>query len=305
MLKQLAMPTRQQVGEALLRALLKHGGVVKEFGAGQEIVIELADECELNDLQRSAFLETIYRKENRLKKSNLWHRLLFRAADSLAKENLVTRPTQTVRLTNKREWMLTEKGLDQALALCNIPAAEKDDLSTKSYEVQKIVKKLLEASTPNNYDPFDRKKTSKSITRESVLRTRGFRQAVIEAYSHRCAVCGLKVKSPDLITWEVQAAHIVPNGLLGRDDVCNGVALCHLHHWAFDVGWFTLMDDYKLQVSPKIHSLPAGVGKIGDYELFGALAAKRTKISLPDKHAIYPHRNAIGWHRQNVFHYGS
>src|SRR5205085_12336147 len=120
MLKQLAMPTRQQVEQALLRALLRHGGVVKEFGAGQEIVNELADECGLNELQRSAFLETVYRKQNRLKKSKLWHRLLFRAADFLAKENLVTRPTQTARLTNRREWMLTEKGFDQSLALCNI-----------------------------------------------------------------------------------------------------------------------------------------------------------------------------------------
>jgi hypothetical protein len=38
MLGQLPMPTRTQVGRALLRILLKHGGVVKEFGAGQEVV---------------------------------------------------------------------------------------------------------------------------------------------------------------------------------------------------------------------------------------------------------------------------
>ena len=305
MLKQLAMPTRQQVEQALLRALLKHGGVVKEFGSGQEIVSELADECGLNELQRSAFLETVYRKQNRIKKSILWHRLLFRAADSLAKEKLVTRPTQTVGLTNRREWMLTEKGFDQALALCSIPPAEKDRLPTKSYEVQKIVKKLFEFSVTDDYNPFDKKKRVTTITTESALRTRGFRQAVIEAYSYSCAVCGLKIKSPDSITWEVQAAHIVPNGLLGRDDICNGVALCRLHHWAFDVGWFTLMDDYKLRVSAKIHDLPAGVGKIGNYEIFRALAKKGVKIFLPEKHAIYPHRNAISWHRQNVFNCNS
>jgi hypothetical protein len=301
MLKQLAMPTRQQVEEVLLRALLMHGGVVREFSAGQGIVRELADECALNELQRSAFLETIYRKENRLKRSLLWHRLLFRAADSLAKQNLVTRPTQTVRLTNKREWMLTERGLDQALALCNIPASEKDELPTKSFEVQKIVKKLFEASVRDDYNPFDKKKTVVTITTESVLRTRGFRQAVIEAYNYRCAVCGLKIQSPDRMTWEVHAAHIVPNGLLRRDDICNGVALCRLHHWAFDVGWFTLKDDYKLQASPKINSLPTEAGRIGDYEFFRALAKKRASISLPDKRAIFPHRNAISWHRQNVF----
>ena len=160
MLAQLVMPSRQQVEKALLRALLRHGGVVKEFATGQPIVNELADECALTKLQRSAYLETTYRKQNRLKKSSLWYRLLFRAADSLAKQNLVTRPTETVRLTKERQWMLTEDGFDQALALCNIPAREKENLPTKSYEVQKIVNKLLTVSVPQNYSPFDTKKTA-------------------------------------------------------------------------------------------------------------------------------------------------
>ncbi len=302
MLEQLAMPSRQQVEQVLLRALFRHGGVVKEFAAGESVVNELADECALSKVQHTAFLETTYRKENRLKKSNLWHRLLFRAADSLANQDLITRPTQTVRLTNRREWMLTERGFDQALALCNIPASEKDELTTKSYEVQKIVKKLFDASVPDNYDPFDKKKRIITITAESVLRARGFRLAVIEAYDYRCAVCGLKIHSPDRITWEVHAAHIVPNGLSGRDDICNGVALCRLHHWAFDVGWFALLDDYKLQVSPEIGSLPADVGKIDKYQFFQGLAKKRTHIYLPDRREIYPHRNAITWQSKR-FHY--
>jgi hypothetical protein len=141
MLEELAMPTRKQVERTLLQALLKHGGVIKEFGTGQDIVDEIADDFGLNEHQRSAFLQTIYRKENRIKKSLLWHRLLFRAADSLARENFVSRPTQTFRLTNRKEWMLTENGFDQAMKFCNIPAAKKNFLQIKSYEVQKIAHK--------------------------------------------------------------------------------------------------------------------------------------------------------------------
>ena len=110
MLRQLAMPTRKDVEQALLRALLKHDGTIKEFGSGEGIVDEIAGEFQLSKDQRSAFLETIYRKQNRVKKAFLWHRLLFRAADSLAKEHLVSRPTRTLEITRKREWMLTEKG---------------------------------------------------------------------------------------------------------------------------------------------------------------------------------------------------
>ena len=302
MLEQFAMPTRQQVEQVLLRALLKHGGVIKEFGFGQEIVDEIANDFGLDERQRTASLQTVYRKENRVKKSLLWHRLLFRAADSLAKEKLVSRPTQTLQLTKKREWMLTEKGFDEALNISSIPTARKDFLPTKSYEVQKIVKKISESPRPENYNPFDKGKRVVKVTRESGLRTRGFRQAVIEAYGCKCSVCGMKINSPDFLSWEVEAAHIVPNSYMGRDDIWNGLALCHLHHWAFDVGWFTLLDQYAIQVSSQVNSLPSDFGRLGNYEFIRSLSRKSMKILLPNRSELYPHHNAIRWHRQNIFH---
>jgi hypothetical protein len=301
MLEELAMPIREQVERVLLRALLIHGGVTKEFGTGQEVVDEIANHFGLNEHQRCAFLETTYRKENRIKKSLLWHRLLFRAADSLARENFVTRPTQTFQLTKRKEWMLTEKGFDQALKLCNISAARKDSLAIKSYEVQKIAKRITESRRPTNYNPIDPEKKVTKTTREALLRIRGFRQAVIEAYSCRCAVCGLKLNSPDSLSWEVEAAHIVPHHSMGRDDIWNGIALCHLHHWAFDAGWFTLLDDYLIEVSSKVNFLSQGYGRLGDYELIRVLSQKPCRIFLPGKNEIYPHQKAIHWHRQNVF----
>ncbi len=39
---------------------------------------------------------------------------------------------------------------------------------------------------------------------------------------------------------------------MGKDDIWNGIALCHLHHWAFDVGWFALLNDYNIQLSTKL-----------------------------------------------------
>ena len=302
MFKQYAMPPRKQVEQTLLRSLLKYGGVIKEFGSGQEIVDEIAIDFGLTEYQRSAFLQTVYRKENRVKKSLLWHRLLFRAADSLAKEKLVSRPTQTLQLTRKKEWMLTEKGFDKAVKLSHLPTARKDFLPTKSYEVQKIVQKMIESPRPENYNPFDKEKKVIKATRESVMRTRAFRQAVIEAYRYKCAICEMKINSPDSLSWEVEAAHIVPHSSLGRDDILNGLALCHLHHWAFDVGWFTLIDDYTINVSSKVHSLPSDFGRIGDYEFIRVLSSKRKKIHLPCRSKIHPHHDAIRWHRQNVFH---
>jgi hypothetical protein len=59
MLAQLAMPRRRDVEQALLRVLLRDGGAIKDFSSGQPIVGEIADEFQLSEAQRSAFLETI------------------------------------------------------------------------------------------------------------------------------------------------------------------------------------------------------------------------------------------------------
>ena len=97
MLRRFGMPPRKRVSQTLRRVLLKHGGVVKEFASGQQVVREIADELGLNERQRSACLETVYRKEGRLKKSLLWHRLLFRAADALARHDMGWPPVRRRR----------------------------------------------------------------------------------------------------------------------------------------------------------------------------------------------------------------
>lgn len=302
MLERLAMPSREEVRESLLRALLRHGGAIREFGAGsQEVVDEIAGELGLSEGQRSAVLKTVYRKENRPKISNLWNRLLFRVADSAAKDGLVSRPTQTIQLTRKREWMLTEEGFEQALRLSNIPVVTKNHLPIKSFEVQKIVKKLNEASRPLSYNPVNKEKRISRTTRESVLRTRGFRQAVIEAYDYQCSVCGLKMTSPGALSWEVEAAYIVPNRLFGRDDIWNGLALCRFHHWAFDVGWFTLRHDFTLDVNDHLHMIPPHYGLMESHDILRQILKPGRKIRLPDKDKLLPHENSISWHRINVF----
>jgi predicted restriction endonuclease len=124
---------------------------------------------------------------------------------------------------------------------------------------------------------------------------------VIEAYNFRCAICGLKINSPDLLSWEVEAAHIVPNRSLGRDDIWNGIALCHLHHWAFDVGWFTLSENYHIEVSSLVHRLPADYGKMGTRDIIRSLGNRAATIRLPRRTEIFPHQNAIFWHRRHIF----
>jgi len=300
MLSDLKMPLRQDVEIALLKTLFKHNGIVKEFNSNEEIVNEIANDFKLNEIQRSAVLERIYNKENRIVKSPLWHRLLFRAADALAKQKLVSNPSTTFTLTNKKEWMLTELGFDKALEILNIPTNKKEVLPIISYEVQAIIKELNEKQRPTTYNPFDDEKRTTSITREIKIRNRGFRLAIIEAYDFKCAVCGLKIFSPNK-QWEVEAAHIVPHSSNGKDDIWNGLSLCRLHHWAFDVGWFSLDDNYKIITSKHLEKIPSEMGKMSSYDFINDLSANN-KIFLPNQEKVYPHKNSIEWHRENILY---
>jgi putative restriction endonuclease len=68
-------------------------------------------------------------------------------------------------------------------------------------------------------------------TREAVVRLHQhrFRAAVLRAYSTRCAVCRLR----EAVLLE--AAHIIDDrDPLGAATVVNGIALCAIHHLAYD-----------------------------------------------------------------------
>jgi len=300
MLETWAMPAKQEVKNTILKTLFNHNGSIKEFAEGEPIVTEIADLFSLNKDQREIVLERIYRKENRIVKTPLWHRLLYRAANELAEENLVTKPKDTVLLTNKREWLLTEKGIDRALELLNIPLIHKEALPIQSFEIQKEIKKIIEKPRPKEYIPFEVKRKVNVSAKMINIRSRSFRKAVIETYGYTCCVCGLKINSPNTLYWEVEAAHIVPHNLNGKDDIWNGVALCRLHHWAFDVGWFSFSNKYEILLSSYFKNIPDNFGKINGFDFFRNSLESEKKILLPNI-SLRPHENAIEWHRKNIF----
>lgn len=301
MLIKYKMPEKSHVEKALLITLFNHNGVIKEFSSDENIVEEIASTFALNEDQKNAILERIYIKENRIVKSPLWHRLLYRAADSLAKAEFITRPSKTILLTNKKEWMLTESGFDKALELLKRPLIQKETLPIKSYEVEQIVKKIRSQEKPEKYNPIEDVKKTHKISKEIKLRIRGFRQVITEVYNNKCAVCGLKIYSPKNLQWEVEAAHIVPHSFNGKDDVWNGLALCHLHHWIFDIGWFTIREDFRIIASSKIQSLPQDYGKMFDYDVIRRLTNENFMLLLPNNTNHYPHASAIKWHQKNIF----
>lgn len=101
--------------------------------------------------------------------------------------------------------------------------------------------------TALEFEPQLTEDNAEYTTTRRRTRDRAFRELVLEAYNGTCAVCGSNRYSPDE-TPEVEAAHIYPRSENGRDDIRNGLALCRLHHWAFDTGWIDITVDYEITV---------------------------------------------------------
>jgi putative restriction endonuclease len=70
-----------------------------------------------------------------------------------------------------------------------------------------------------------------------------FRYLVLSAYRRQCAMCRLRHTSL------LDAAHILPDrDERGKPEIPNGLALCRIHHGAYDVGILGVDPDYEIHV---------------------------------------------------------
>ncbi|MDE2313066.1 MAG: HNH endonuclease [Elusimicrobia bacterium] len=79
------------------------------------------------------------------------------------------------------------------------------------------------------------------------LHQRRFRERVLQAYREQCAIC--RLRHAELL----EAAHILPDGHpRGEPIISNGVALCKIHHAAFDRNILGIRPDLKVELRPDI-----------------------------------------------------
>lgn len=133
----------------------------------------------------------------------------------------------------------------------------------------------------------------RTVVRES--RDSTFRDKVLKAYQHRCAICDHDIRLGDRV-FGLEAAHIQWHSHKGPDQVSNGLALCVLHHKALDRGALgldrstrnthVLVSDHVSGDSPSANLLIDLHGK----PLRGPVT--------PDK---APSQVFVKWHRRQVF----
>ncbi len=105
-----------------------------------------------------------------------------------------------------------------------------------------------------------------------------FRQRVLQAYRQQCAMCHLKHQEL------LDAAHIIPDSEPdGEPVVSNGLALCKLHHAAFDRQFLGIRPDYIVEIRRDV--LEESDGPMLKHGLQGL---HQKKIIIPRQQVLRP-----------------
>jgi putative restriction endonuclease len=141
--------------------------------------------------------------------------------------------------------------------------------------------------TPTGESPADvdaplRREYATRIVRERLFQAE-FRRRVMDAYRRRCALCRLRHREL------LDAAHITADSsVTGEPVVSNGMALCKLHHAAFDQFFFTVDTDYRVVVRPSIL-----IEADGPMLVVGLQQIHGTKIDIPTELRHQPDRDRL------------
>ena len=114
------------------------------------------------------------------------------------------------------------------------------------------------------------------------LHQRVFRDRVLLAYGSQCALC--RLRHPELL----DAAHIRGDAQSGEPIVPNGIAMCAIHHRAFDWNVLGVRPDYKVEIRGDV--LAEADGPTLRYALQGlhgeAIVVPMRRAERPDKELL-------------------
>ena len=132
----------------------------------------------------------------------------------------------------------------------------------------------------------------KITLRKSIVRNSFFRKLVVREYDYRCAFCKLRIiRDPNQNI--VDGAHIKPFSEFLDSKIDNGLSLCKNHHWAFDLGWFSVDDNYRILVAQDLVDDSPYTRAMKDFD--------REIIALPSNKRAFPRLESLAWHRKNKF----
>ena len=126
---------------------------------------------------------------------------------------------------------------------------------------------------------------------EVVIRNGVFKREIPKAYNYTCSISGMRVYLKNGQTL-IDGCHIMPFSKTQDDTITNGIALCPNLHRAFDNGYITISNDYKVIVSSHL------IETESNYSIH---QFHNKKINLPMSEIHYPRKDVLEWHRDCVF----
>jgi hypothetical protein len=154
------------------------------------------------------------------------------------------------------------------------PVIIPEDVKKEAIEAQSEI-----IQTPEN-------NSIESIRGANLFNSVSFRDFVLLGYGYKCAI------TEKSIVWNslnnLEAAHIQPKAHSGTFLPCNGIALSRDMHWAFDKGFITISNDFKVVVHDEVKDsmLKEFIDK---------------KIIVPADQFFQPEKKFLEHHRANIF----
>lgn len=222
---------------------------------------------------------------------------------SAAEINAVTNVTQLRRLAvgavldTGLYAHLTHRPDREALAETLLQACFSEEAQTILRELRSVHSEAFEYSQALDEIAHQRKDVHDLVAGaiyRPLARDQGFRRAIIINYDHRCALCGVRIVTPEGQT-AVDAAHIIPWGISHNDDVRNGMALCKLCHWAFDRGMMSVSESFSVLLSRDLAKSTNAAGLLGVLEGRNFVGPKDSEVWPLPKNLVW-HRKEHGFH---------
>jgi putative restriction endonuclease len=141
-----------------------------------------------------------------------------------------------------------------------------------------------EPATGEYADLVDLRRYAQRETRVR-LHQRAFRSRVLFAYSDRCCICSLRYRGL------LDAAHIVDDAHeQGVALVSNGLAMCRIHHGAYDQLLLGIDPDLKVEINQEVlEEIDGPMLRHGLQDMHGR------SIEVPHRRADQPDRHKLAW----------
>ena len=178
------------------------------------------------------------------------------------------------------DWIPAPENFSRSIVQGKRYYTENEDGLRLFQQVQERLQSVTDLSTPGE-------RYRESITKHR-LGQGAFRVVVTDAYQRRCAITGEKTLPV------LEAAHIKPYSAEGPHSVNNGLLLKSDFHTLFDGGYITIDEDYRIDVSRRLHE---DYGNGRDYYKYHG----QKLLILPEKKIELPSREFLRWHNENVF----